>query len=215
VTSLKNATPAPACHHCDAPAEHQHQRHLTQAEYDGLGDMLKPIDGRATLAVLSCGDHALPPYCTHTMQAEQPCPTCHAPAGQACTKGDGTERLVEHPARAAAKPKLEMCRHAHREDCAGYGACHCTPDDAEPEREPRIPPPDDRAERAAHLQTIMAAEEAWLEQLVAKHGGDRDKATQEAFDTYNAFMADHDAKQVEADRREIPAPGLRQIGGTP
>lgn len=185
------ATTSPGCHHCGAPAEVQWQRHATEAEYDQIPDKLKPIDGRALIRVDGCGDHAMPPFCTHTLPPEQPCPTCHAQPGTGCTKPDGTLRPVDHPARIKAVPQPEPCRHAHREDCPGYGQCQCTQDDPEPVRVARIPPPDDRPARAAHQQQLHEAELAWHQQLLAKHGGGQAQAAAEASATYWAFLAEH------------------------
>jgi hypothetical protein len=126
------------CHRCGAPAELQAQRHATEAEYGALSENFLPIDGRATVAVYSCGNHDLPAFCEHTDTAPQPCPDCHANPGQPCTKPDGSARLVEHAARRDAQPQPDVCRHAHREDCGGHGACVCTADDSEPVR-PRRP----------------------------------------------------------------------------
>jgi len=50
---------------------------------------------------------------------------CHATVGQPCIKPDGSDRPVEHPARAEAQPQAETCTHAHDADCGGYGRCGC------------------------------------------------------------------------------------------
>ena len=131
---------------CGQSVEAQHQQHLTQAEYDALPEGLRPIDGYAVKAVFTCGDCALPPFCEHPAGGEVPCPTCDAQPGSHCTKANGSLRLHPHPARTAAQPVAETCRHAHREDC-DYRDCRCTGEDQPPVRAPRRPgdptaPPD-------------------------------------------------------------------------
>jgi hypothetical protein len=202
--SRPRAIPQPAttaCHHCAAPAELSWQRHATQAEYDALPDNQRPIDGRAVVPVYGCGDHALAAFCDHTPAPEQPCPTCHAAPGAACTTANGSPRAIDHPARrnAALAAQPTVCTHAHRENCPGYGGCTCTQDDPAPTRTPRTPPPDDRAARAARQQQIYAAEQAWHEELLAKHGGDHKAAAAEACATYWDFLAQHTAGNPGAD----------------
>lgn len=122
---------------CGQPVEMQYQRHATQAEYDTLPDGLKPIDGIALVAVRVCGDCHPAPICQHPDDAPVPCPDCHAQPGAPCTGRNGGPRAVDHPARLAAQPKPETCRHAHREDCTDPRECQCTGDEPAPVRIPR------------------------------------------------------------------------------
>jgi hypothetical protein len=194
VPDFPTRTPArPACHRCGAPAEHQHQRHATQAEYDRIDEDHRPINGRMTIAVDSCGDHAVEPFCVHTAAEPQPCPACHAPIGEPCVKPDGTRRPVEHPGRIS-EPAYDSCRHAHREDCGGYGACHCAAEDPEPVRTPRVPP---TVNVQAALQANHEAEIAWLADLRRRYGPDG--VNRAARDEYGAFMAQQRAARTVAD----------------
>ena len=126
------------CHHCNAAAEMQWPRHATDGEAaahwnaieanihaSGTPGHIQDRSSGVQVAVYGCGDHALGPICVHAEPAPVPCPVCHAAVGQPCIKPDGTDRPVEHPARAEAQPQAEACSHAHQADCGGYGACHC------------------------------------------------------------------------------------------
>jgi hypothetical protein len=157
---------------CGQPVEAQHQRHLTQAEYDALPEGLRPNDGWATAAVKTCGDCAPPPFCEHPDATPVPCPTCGALPGDQCVRADGGGvRIHPHPARAAAQPVPETCRHAHREDC-DHRDCRCTGDDQPPVRAGRstIPggAPPDLSALGFPIEMIPAAMQ-WL----AAHGIDR------------------------------------------
>jgi hypothetical protein len=150
---------------CGEPIEPQHQRHLTQAEYDTIPEGLRPIDGYATVAVYTCGDCAPPPFCGHPDDAPVPCPSCGAPDGAHCTKADGSLRVHPHPSRTAAQPPPpETCRHAHREDCDPRG-CRCTGDDPPPARPTRLPAPADAPPDLSGLgfpPEMIPAAAAWL-----------------------------------------------------
>jgi len=121
---------------CGQSVEAQHQRHLTAEEYAALPEGLRPTDGHATRAVFTCGDCAPDPFCEHPDAEPVPCPTCKAQPGDNCVKGDGSARVHQHPARAAAQPVPETCRHAHREDC-DHRACACSGEDEPPVRAAR------------------------------------------------------------------------------
>lgn len=122
---------------CGQPAEAQYQRHATQAEYDALPDGLKPIDGIALIAVRCCGDCLPPAICQHPDDTPVPCPDCGAQPGTPCTGSHGGTRAVDHPARQAAQPAPETCRHAHREYCTDPRQCQCSGDEPPPVRIPR------------------------------------------------------------------------------
>lgn len=127
---------------CGQSVEMQYQRHATAQEYDALPDGLKPIDGIALIAVRVCGDCHPGPICEHPDATPVPCPDCGAQPGTPCTGRNGGPRAVDHPARQAAQPQPETCRHAHREDCTDPRECQCSGDDAPPARIPRafVPP---------------------------------------------------------------------------
>lgn len=118
-------------------ATHQTQRHATRAEFTALPEGLRPIDGRATVAVFGCEDcaeDAFEPFCEHPTPQPAPCATCGANGDAPCTKPNGNPRGGWHHARQAAQPRPEPCRHAHREDCDTFNGCACTGDDQPPER---------------------------------------------------------------------------------
>jgi len=181
----------PTCHACGEEAEVQHQRHATQAEYDAMADSpLRPVDGVLLITVHSCGDHELPPLCTgHTPPEPADCPKCGSTPGARCTRPDGTPRR-DHKSRIAAQPGLEVCRHAHREDCPGHGGCHCTTNDQPPQRIPYQPPPTiDRAEQGAALAKLHEAELAWYAKLMTEAGNDPAEAARLARAAFGEHMA--------------------------
>jgi hypothetical protein len=156
---------------CGQPIEAQHQRHLTAEEYDAIPEGLRPIDGYATKSVFTCGDCAPDPFCEHPDAEPVPCPTCRAVPGYACLKADGGPRLRPHPARAAAQPVSETCRHAHREDC-DHRACVCTGDGEQPVRPLRSAIPGGAAPDLSALGfpiEMLPVAMQWL----AAHGIDR------------------------------------------
>lgn len=130
---------APRCAGCGAPTETSYPRHLTDLEYAAIPPNLRPIDGYAVRPVEVCGDCHPGPICAHPAADPVPCPVCHAQPGASCTKPDGSQRAGDHPARLAAQPVTETCRHAHRPDCTDPATCQCTGDDPAPERIPGVP----------------------------------------------------------------------------
>jgi hypothetical protein len=145
---MPDVTDPGRCPTCGGPGEMQHQRHLTQAEYELTPEGLRPIDGWATRTVKTCGDHEVPGFCVHAQAEPEPCAICHAAPGQECAKPDGSPRPVPHPGRDLVPPS-QTCSHAHRADCGGHGACVCSEDDAPPARAPRIIGAPTDAERLA------------------------------------------------------------------
>jgi len=171
---------------CGAPVEAAYQRHLTQAEYDALPEGLKPIDGYATIAVRVCGDCHPGPICEHPDTEPAPCPTCKAQPGDQCVKPDGSPRPTEHPARKAAQPAPETCRHAHRETCADPRHCQCSGEDEPPVRVPRIVGQPLEGQRLADLgfpRDMLPVALGWLAQhsidLGKVRGGFRAGRTQD------------------------------------
>lgn len=141
MAEMQDARPAGGgniCHHCSEPAEMQWPRHAADAEAaahwnaleanihaSGTPGYIQDRSGDVHVTVHGCGDHALGPACEHPDLTPAPCPACHAQPGQPCTKPDGSQRPVEHPARIAAQPQSETCTHAHDANCGGYGNCRC------------------------------------------------------------------------------------------
>lgn len=84
------------------------------------------------------------------------CPTCGVAPESLCVKANGKPRSAPHEARTpdVKTVPIPVCTHVHREDCGGQDACHCTPDDPAPVREPRIiPPPVPAAPAPIHVPT--------------------------------------------------------------
>lgn len=168
------------CQHddCGELAESQHRRHATAAEYAALPERLVPIDGVCHMAVFTCGDHELEPVCGPADHADPPapepgevtCPRCDASPGVPCAKADGRARRTFHKARAPQVQAVPatVCQHVHREDCAGLGACVCSPDDPVPDRPRRIvAPAPPAAPPAMHLPTAGP-----IAAYLAEHGID-------------------------------------------
>lgn len=137
------------CQHdgCDEPAESQHRRHATDAEYAEIPEGLVPVDGVCHMAVFTCGDHELDPICGPQDHGpdpiEQPdplaaaCQKCGARPGTDCVKPNGQPRRVVHEIRTTTPPVfITRCDHVHRADCGGIDTCDCGPDDPAPIRTP-------------------------------------------------------------------------------
>jgi hypothetical protein len=141
------------CQHpkCNELAELQYPRHATAQEYAALPEEFQPIDGVAHQAVFVCGDHEPDPICGAVdhpaphLLGEHPaeaCTRCGVGTGEPCLKANGAPRSLPHDGRTTAESPATSgaCRHVHREDCQGIGACACRAEDEAPNRPKRIIP---------------------------------------------------------------------------
>ena len=131
------------CGNCGSDASVQTIQHLTDAEYAALSAQFLPIDGYAVKSVFACDDCAdaagerFYTFCEHPEPKPAVCPVCKAVGDAPCTLKSGDPRWMWHKARTTAQPVADVCRHAHRPDCAVFSGCQCTSSDEAPVR-PRV-----------------------------------------------------------------------------
>ncbi len=134
------------CRNCGEEASLQTSRHLTDAEYAALPEQFLPIDGYAVAAVFACDDCAdtagpkFSSFCTHPEAGPVPCSKCGAVGDEPCKLKSGDPRWMWHRVRTLAQPTGEVCRHAHRQDCAVFTNCQCATADEPPARPRRHVP---------------------------------------------------------------------------